>query len=99
MGKPTTKTELLLQIRNELNKEHIAFDFSGLPIKIYTAPIYAVDGTPCAVTEYIYHAGLPIIKGRKEGYDVWSSSFEDTIFLLDDLGNDLTDNLGNQLTE
>lgn len=97
MGTPTTKTELLMQIRKELAKEYISYNVNSLPERKYTAPSYAVDGTPCFVVEYIYHPIEAIIIGRKEGYATWSSSFDSVDVLVDDLSNNLVDDLGNQL--
>lgn len=97
MGKPTTKTELLIQIRREINKWHTEFDGFNRPSKTYIAPVYAVQDTPCFVMEYLYYPSTNIVKGRKEGYTVWQSSFEDPDFLVDDLSNLLTDDLGNYL--
>jgi len=101
--KPTTKTELLKTIRQELNKEFIQFDLSGRPSLKYTAPITATDGTPCFVVEYIYSGAFPnTIIGRKEAYAFWSSAFDSgsvTNYLLDDTFDYLVDDLGNRLLE
>lgn len=99
MGKPTTKDELLITIRREINKEHITFDGSNRPSKKYVAPLDAVQDSPCYVVEYLYWPATAIVKGRSEGYDVWQTSFDDPDFLVDDLSNPLTDDLGNGLTD
>lgn len=95
---PTTKTELLKTLRREVSKTHIEFDGQSRPKKVYHAKADASDGEDCFVIEYIYHAGLDKIRGRKEGYSVWSSSFEQVLVnLTDDLSNFLADDLGNDL--
>jgi hypothetical protein len=97
MATPGTKTELLIQIKSELTKEHNEFDGNDRVSKKYIAPIYAETGTPCFVVEYIYYFTTNTVKGRSEGYDVWQSSFENPDFLVDDLSNQLVDNLSNEL--
>lgn len=97
MGTPTTKTELLKTILNELLKEHVEFDGLNRISKKYLAPISAEDGSPCFVIEYIYSGVSLIVKGRKEGYGTWLSSYDDPDLLVDDLSNQLTDDLGNRL--
>lgn len=93
----TTREDILTQIRHEITKTHTEFDGSDRPSKIYVAPVYAEQDTPCFVVEFIYHTGLNIVKGRKEGLGLWQSSFEDPYMLVDDLGNQLIDDLGNDL--
>ncbi len=97
MGTATTKTELLRTIRKELSKEYVEFDIFGLPYKKYVAPIFSQDGDPCIVIEFIYHTGTTIVKGRKEGYTTWSSAFDPALGLVDELGDDLTDEFGETL--
>lgn len=97
MAKPSAKTELLIQIRREICKEHIEFDGSNRPSIKYIAPVYAIQDTPCFVIEYLYYPATTIVKGRKEGYGVWQSSFEDPDLLVDELSNQLVDDLGNDL--
>lgn len=92
-----TKTELLRTIRKEITKEHIEFDVDNRPSKKYVAPSDAVQDTPCLVIEYLYYPATVIVRGRKEGYAVWQTSFEDPDLLVDDLSNQLTDDLGNEL--
>ncbi len=84
-------------MRRELIKEHCTYDGSDRPLKKYIAPISAVQDTPCFVVEYLYYGASSIVKGRSEGYDVWQSSFDELDYLVDDLGNNLTDDLGNLL--
>lgn len=95
-----SKTELLLTIQNEITKDHLEFDAFDRISKIYIAPSDAVDGDRCLVKEFIYHGLSEIVKGRKEGYSLWSSSFDELPdFLTDDLSNHLTDDVGNSLVE
>jgi hypothetical protein len=100
LAKPTTKTEVLRTVRLEINKQYIEYDLLERIQKIYTAPSDAIGGTPCIVIEYIYYGTGNNVRGRKEGYDVWSDSFDgNPDFLTDDLFNILEDNLANQLVE
>jgi len=92
-----TKTELLVTMRRELVKEHCTFDGSDRPLKKYIAPISATQGSPCFVVEYLYYGITSVVKGRSEGYDIWQSSFDELDYLVDDLGDNLTDDLGNLL--
>jgi len=92
-----SKTLLLVTIRRELIKEHCTFDGSNRPLKKYIAPVSATQGSPCLVIEYLYYGITSVVKGRSEGYDVWQSSFDELDYLVDDLGNNLTDDLGNLL--
>lgn len=95
-----SKTEVLLTIQNEISKDYVAFDGLGRVSKIYVAPSDAIDGDICLVKEFIYYGVSTKVKGRKEGYDVWSSSFDSIPDLLtDDLSNLLTDATGNILVE
>lgn len=101
MGKPTTKTEILITILKENNQQHVSFDSLGRPSIIYTALEDALDGDPCHVREYIYYGVTTKVKGRKEGYGVWSSAYDpinNQVVLTDDLSNILTDDLGSELT-
>ncbi len=98
MGTPTTKTEVLLTILKEINKKHTEYDGLNRPSIAYTARIGAITGTPCHVIDYIYYGLTSVVKGRKEGYGTWQSTFDgDQALLTDDLFNELTDNLGDQL--
>lgn len=101
MAKPTTKTESLITIRREINKQGFVYDGSNRTLKIYTAPIFAVAGDQCHVREFLYYPSTNIVKGRKEGYDVWLQLFDDAYSvndLVDDMSNNLVDDFGNQLT-
>ena len=100
MGTPTTKTEVLVTILKEINKQHVNFDTLGRPSIVYTARVDAITGDPCHLREYIYYGITTTVKGRKEGYGQWSSTFDGSVFFLtDDLFNLLTDDLGNLLVE
>jgi hypothetical protein len=104
MGKPTSKTEVLMTLSKEISKQHTTFDASNRPSKVYLAKSDAEDGEPCLVKEYIYHGSTNYVKGRKEGYSIWDSTFDtdsgtETIFLTDDLSNKLIDDLGEFLVE
>lgn len=102
MGKPTTKTEVLKTVRNEIKKEHIDFDILGRVSKTYLAPAAAVNGDPCIVIEYIYYGSSTAVKGRTEGYGFWDSVFDNiddpnTDNLLNDLGVQLVDDFNKEL--
>lgn len=98
-----TKTEVLLTLQNEIEKEHIELDISGRVYKIYGALSDAVTGDICLVKEFIYYGATTNVKGRIEGYGEWDSAFDlpttPPSFLVDDMSNYLQDDLGNQLTE
>jgi hypothetical protein len=85
MATPTTKTELLKMAENELVKQYQELDSQGRPSKIYTAPVIAVTGTPCLVTELIYQdATSTLILGKKEGYASWDETWiPDSAFTVD----------------
>ena len=96
----TTKTEFLKTFRREISKDHVEYDMTGRPYKIYVAPSSAVPGDVCLVKEFLYHGITTIVKGRMEGYTTWQAGFDtDPDFLTDDLSNLLTDSLSNHLTE
>lgn len=97
MGTLDTKTELLRTLKREVTKEYIEFDIFNLPSKKYVAPAFAEDGDPCLVIEFIYYPGTAIIKGRKEGYASWSTAFEPSLTLVDELGDDLLNEFGETL--
>lgn len=97
MGKPSTKTEILRTIHKELVKEHDEFDGQGRVSKKFIAPVFAEDGDPCFVIEYIYYGISTLVRGRTEGYGTWLSSYDELDLLVDDLSNQLTDDLGNDL--
>jgi hypothetical protein len=86
MGKPTTKTELLLTTEHELVKQYQQIDGLGRPNKIYTASVYAKTGDYCLVTELFYQTTTStVVKGKKEGYAQWSESFiPDSSFTVTD---------------
>lgn len=93
-----SKTELLKVIKGEINKEYVEFDAQGRVQKKYVAPSWATDNDPCFVVEYIYAGASLNVKGRKEGYAVWSSIFDNNpALLVDDVGDQLQDNLANDL--
>ena len=68
----SNKAELIIVIENELTKQYQEIDGQNRPVRIYDAPVNAVTGTPCKVTEYIYqNATSNVFKGKKEGYATW----------------------------
>lgn len=103
MGTPTTKTEVLLTILREISKQHIEYDVSSRISRIFTAPSEAIGGDPCHVREFLYYGVTLTVKGRKEGYAAWDSAWDSppslVNFLVDDLSNQLTDDLGDYLME
>jgi len=82
---PSTKTELIKMAENELVKQYQLLDGQGRPFKVYTAPVAAVTGTPCLVTEFIYqNPTSTVMKGKKEGYSEWDSTWvPDSAFTVD----------------
>jgi hypothetical protein len=96
-----SKTELLKTVRSEINKEYLEYDSQNRVSKIYRAPSFIEVGGPCIVVEYLYSGLFPLaVVGRKEGYSVWQEAFEgEPVLLTDDLFEQLTDDLGNELTE
>jgi hypothetical protein len=92
-----SKTDILITIRRELNKEHLEYDGNNRISKKFIAPYDAIDGDVCFVIEYLYYGLTLFVKGRKEGHGVWLTSYDDTAFLVDDLSNQLIDDLGNEL--
>lgn len=96
------KTEIFITLQNEITKDHLEFDLAGRVAKIYSALSDAVTGDVCLVKELIYYGSTITIKGRKEGYGVWDSAFDNpplvSEFLTDESTNRLTDESGNHLT-
>ncbi len=94
-----SKTDLLLTILKEINKQHIVLDGLNRISIIYTARLDAVTGNPCHVREYVYHGTTLVVKGRAEGLGLWDSSFDGTgqEILTDDLFQNLTDDMGIEL--
>lgn len=71
-----SKTDLIKMSENELVKQYQLLDVQGRPSKIFTAPSNAKNGDPCLVTEFTYVDNVStIMKGRKDGYDVWDIDF------------------------
>lgn len=98
-----TKTEVLLTLQRNIEKEHIELDLSGRVSKIYAALDDAVTGDVCLVKEFVYYGASLNVRGRAEGYGVWDSAFDQPVLppenLTDDMMNDLTDDMGAQLQE
>lgn len=86
MGKPTTKTEMLLTTEHELVKQYQQVDGLGRPNKVFTTPVWAKNGDYCIVTELFYQTTTStVVKGKKEGYTQWSSLWvPDSAFTVDD---------------
>jgi hypothetical protein len=86
MGKPTTKTEMLLTTEHELVKQFQQIDGQGRPNKIFTAPVYTKNGEYCIVTELFYLTSTSVVvKGKKEGYAQWSALWvPDSAFTVSD---------------
>lgn len=76
MGKPTTKSESLKTVRREINKQGFELDGFDRVVKIFTAPLTAVDGDYCHVRELVYYTTTNTVKGRTEGYGLWSSAYD-----------------------
>lgn len=71
-----SKTQQIITNEKELTIQYQLLDGQQRPLRIYEAPVTAITGTPCLVTEYIYQNGTSvIIKGKKESYGVWDSSW------------------------
>lgn len=80
-----SKTTQIITNELELTKQYQLLDSEGRPSKIFEAPITAITGTPCLVTEYIYQNGTSTtIKGKKEAYATWDTSWvPDSAFTVD----------------
>lgn len=100
--KPVTKTEVLIAVRKELNKQGFIYDGSARTSKIYTAPLHAEVGDYCHVREFLYYPSTNTVKGRKEGYALWLQEFETAFLgldnLVDEINDDLVDEGSDQLT-
>lgn len=71
-----TKTHLIITNENECTKQYQEIDGQNRPFRLFEAPVFAKQGSPCKVTEYIYQdATSTIIKGKKEGYSTWDISW------------------------
>lgn len=71
-----SKTQLILTIENEMTKQYQELDGQNRPVRIYEAPVTAIQGTPCKVTEYIYqNPTSSVYLGKKEGYTTWDISW------------------------
>jgi hypothetical protein len=84
LPKDISKTQLLIVKRNELTKQYQELDGQDRPVYVYEAPVIAVTGSPCLVTEYIYqNPTSSIIKGKKEAYASWDETWiPDSIFTV-----------------
>lgn len=103
MSLTISKTQLLLTLKKEISKDHLEYDGFGRVSKMYLAISPAVTGDICLVKEFIYEGGTANVRGRKEGYAVWDSAWDNPPlnpdFLVDDIMNQLTDDMGNALVE
>ncbi len=71
-----SKTQQIITNENELTKQYQELDGQMRPSRIYEAAIFAKQGTPCKVTEYIYQNPTSVIfKGKKESYLTWDESW------------------------
>ncbi len=71
-----SKTEHIITNENEITKQYQELDGQLRPSKIYEAAVFAVQGTPCKVTEYIYqNPTSSVFKGKKESYSTWDVSW------------------------
>lgn len=61
---------------NEARKEYFEYDGSNRLSKVYEAPIDAVNGDVCLVTEYAYDGVSLRIQKGKEYLGTWSSSYD-----------------------
>lgn len=82
-----TKTELLKTHKAEQVKQHTVLDALGRAKFIFTAPIDAINGTPCECTEYVYLSPTSTLMiGRQERVYTWKSAW-DAIFTFDPTAN------------
>jgi len=71
-----SKTQHIITNENELTKQYQELDGQMRPVRIYEAAIFAKQGTPCKVVEYIYQNATSVIfKGKKESYSNWDESW------------------------
>lgn len=78
-----SKTELLKSHAKEQVKQHLVFDAQDRPVLVFTAPIDAIDGAPCEVTEYVYRnpTSTQVLKRQERVYN-WNENW-DTGFTFD----------------
>jgi hypothetical protein len=76
MTTPATETELLKSQEKELVKQYISYDGSDRVEFIYTATRFAVTGTPCTVTQYVYSGVTTRVIKRLESYSTWDASYD-----------------------
>jgi hypothetical protein len=73
----STKTEILKSLEKEQLKQHIVHDAQRRPQFIFEAPIGAVEGDPCLVTEYVYiDLTESIIIDRQERVYKWKAVWD-----------------------
>lgn len=71
-----SKTEHIITNEKELTKQYQELDGQSRPVRIYEAAVFAIQGTPCKVTEYIYQSPTStVFKGKKESYSTWDISW------------------------
>lgn len=78
-----TATELLKTHAHEQVKQHIVLDAQGRVKFVFTAPISAIEDSPCMADEYVY-AGLTstTIIARQERIYKWKAAW-DSGFVFD----------------
>lgn len=70
--KQISKTQLIIVKENELTKQYQELDGQDRPVRVFEAPVIAVTGSPCLVTEYIYQSpSSTVFRGKKEAYSTW----------------------------
>lgn len=76
-GGPDSKTDLLRTQAHELVKQFIQFDAQDRPEFIFTAPISAVQNTPCTRVQYVYRsASSTQIEKMAESKAQWQASYD-----------------------
>lgn len=70
-----SKTDHLLTQAKELVMQHIEFDGNDRPEYVYTAPVSAVEGTPCTAVKYTYDGGSTRIENMREFNSSWQAAW------------------------
>lgn len=72
-----TTQELLKALEGQQLKQHLVRDAEGRDRFVFEAPIDAIDGAPCLVTEYVYaDATSSRIIARQEQQYRWKSAWD-----------------------
>lgn len=72
-----TNTEILKSLEGEQLKQHIVHDSASRPQFIFEAPVGAVDGDPCLVTELVYiNASESIVIKKQERQYRWKGAWD-----------------------